>query len=165
MNSRPRSLPPSHPLDWNHHHRPRSLQPLLHYHPGTLQGSVSVSPTLSHPCLNHRETIVIPSPKYPPTSLLSINNSLPVARFVVLAVAPPPTSAKTARLMSVLGAWSLPLVMPSITAPLHAVVRILLLIATTLLEAMTFRILGSEVVPQMYNGGNVTEYPVVYRVI
>ena len=149
----------------SHRYRPHSLNPLLRYHPGTLQGSVSVSLTLSHPYPYHQGITDIPSLKYPPMSLPFVADSLPVVRFDVLAVALPPTSVKTARRMFALGAWSPPLVMPNTTAPFHVVVRVLPPIATTHLETTTFRILGSEVVPQMYNGGNVTEYPVVYRVI
>jgi len=151
------SRPQSRPLVRSHRYRPRSLNPLLLYYPRTLQGSVSVSLTLSHPYPYHQGITNIPSLKYPPTSLPFIADSLPVMRFDVLTVALPPITVKTARLTFVLGARSLPLVTPNITAPFHVVVRVLLPIATTHLEITTFKILGSEVVPQVYNGGNVTE--------
>jgi len=153
MDSRPRSRP----LVRNHHYYLHVPNPLLRRYPGVLQDSVNDSRTLSHPCLNHCETIVTPSPKYPPTSLLFVVVSLPVMCFDVFAVAPPPISVMIAPRMFALGAWSLPLVMPNTTAPFHVVVRLPLPIATTPQEVTTSRILGSEVVPQVYNGGNVTE--------
>jgi len=67
--------------------------------------------------------------------------------------------------MSVLDAWSLPLVMPSIAALFRTAVWVHPPIVTTLLKTMKSRNLDSEVVPQMYNGGNVTENPVVHWVI
>ena len=137
---------------------PQFPSPLLPRHPpGTLQGSVNISLTLSHPYPYRRGITDIPSLKYPPTSLPFAAVSLPVVHFDVLAAALPSTSDKTAHPIRALGAWSLPLVTPNITALFHVVIWGLPLLVTTLQETTTFRILGSEVVPQVYNGGNVTE--------
>ena len=90
-------------------------------------------------------------------SLPFVASSLLVVRFDVLDVALLPTSVKTARPTFVLGAWSLPLVMPNTTAPLHVAIRVHLLVVTILLGTTISKILGSEMVLQLYNGGNVTE--------
>jgi len=145
------------PLVWKYRHHPHPLDPPLPYHPETLQGWVSVSLASSHPSPNQLGTTDIPSLKYLPTSPPFVDDSLPVVCFDAPAVALSPTLVKIAPLTCVLGAWSLPLVMPNTTAPFHVVVWAPLPIVTTHLETNTSRILGSEVVPQMYNGGNVTE--------